>query len=64
MALTQDPLAQSMHDAIRALLASLATGADGFGPTIPRRLLLASREIQALSDAADGWQRAQNEEPR
>jgi hypothetical protein len=59
-----DPLAQSMHDAIRHLLMVLALGSDGHGPTIPRRLLLASREIQALSDAADGWQRAQTEEPR
>jgi hypothetical protein len=59
-----DSLAQSMHDAIRHLLMGLALGSDGHGPTIPRHLLLRSPLIQALSDAADGWQRAHNEESR
>lgn len=52
--------AQTMHDAIRAFLAAIAsgTGADGFDPTISRRDLLESPQARAMSDAADQWERA------
>lgn len=51
---------QTMHDVIRAFLVAIATGIGTCGPdpTIARRDLLACREVQALSDAADGWERA------
>jgi hypothetical protein len=51
--------AQAMHTAIRALLASLATGPLGAQPTIALRDLLASAEVQALSDAADAFERGE-----
>jgi hypothetical protein len=54
-----DAAAQAMHDAIRAFLASVAngTGPGGFDPTIARKDLLECPEVQALSDAADRWEK-------
>lgn len=48
-----------MHDAIRAFLASIAngTGPGGFDPMIARKDLLASPQVQVMSDAADRWER-------
>lgn len=52
--------AQAMHDAIRVFLAAIAdgTGPDGFAPTIAREDLEQSPLVQAMSDAADQWERA------
>jgi hypothetical protein len=51
--------AQAMHDAIRAFLAAIAngTGPGGFDPTIARRDIEESPLVQAMSDAADQWEK-------
>lgn len=49
-----------MHDAILAFLAAIAngTGPGGEMPTIARRDIEESPLVQAMSDAADKWERA------
>ena len=53
-----DQTAAAMHDAIRDFLAALARGGIcGDNSMMSRRSVLESPQIQAMSDAADAWER-------
>ena len=55
-----DPAAERLCEAAATLLAHLATGKCSWGdsPTVEMKDLLASAEIQALSDATDAYGRS------
>ena len=57
--MTLDALGDRMHDAVHALLVALSTGRCPWGdsPSVALKDLMELPELQAVSDAADAWER-------